>query len=176
MNFVRVADTLGRLAVMRYFPSDPGARDAIVSIVGDMAQTEEQVEWLVTRMLAIYSEWPGHMEMRACFCSRFKPADGIEALSCVYGDESGFPPDPTVERLKLAGASQRLIAGQTEASDAKVDPEFPTSVFDLLKRAKKEIPPQFGAEPGSAEEIERIKRLQEENRQESGMPRGAEAA
>ena len=164
MNIVRVTNTLGRLTSMKFFPSDPGARDAIVAIVGEMAQTHEQVEWLVRRMIAIYPEWPGPKEMRACFCSRFRPADGIEALSAVYGDEGGFPPDPEVERLKLSSNSQRLITGQPEASESAPDPAFPTCVFDLLKAARKETVPQFGVEPGSAEEIERIKRLQDEAR------------
>ena len=169
MNLVRVADILGRLTAMKFFPSDPGARDAIVSIVGEMANSHEQVEWLVDRMISIYVEWPGPMEMRACFCSRFRPCDGIEAISNVYGDESGFPPDPVVDRLKLAATPQRLITGQTEASQSAPDPTFPTSAIELLKTVKKEIPPappQFGAKPGSAEEIERIKRLQESARRE----------
>ena len=164
MNLVRVADILGRLTAMKFFPSDPGARDAIVSIVGEMANSHEQVEWLVGRMISIYPEWPGPMEMRACFCSRFRPCDGLEAISNVFGDESGFPLDPAVDRMKLSANAQRLIAGQPEASRSAPDPTFPTSAIELLKAAKKEIPPtppRFGVEPGSAEEIERIKRLQE---------------
>ncbi len=48
-------------------------------------------------MIHLYAEWPGVYELRACFCSKFRPADGVEARSSVYLD--GVPserpaPDP----------------------------------------------------------------------------------
>ena len=93
MNVKRITDILGRLALLKYFPSDPAARLALVEIVCGMLHpiwdtwdgapgewtAERQAEWLVRRMLKLYAEWPGIGELRACYCSRFSPRDGENA-------------------------------------------------------------------------------------------------
>jgi hypothetical protein len=90
MNIEVVSRILGKLSVLRFFPADDTARAAILQMVCSMASNEDQVRWLVGRMTSgLYSEWPGPREMRACFCSKFKPADAINAYSEVYAD--GIP-------------------------------------------------------------------------------------
>ena len=96
VNVKKAVEQIGPLALMKFFPaqSESGARAALVGMVCEMASNNEQIEWLVRRALALYNEWPGPRELRALFCSRYKPADGIEARSTVYiSDESGggFP-------------------------------------------------------------------------------------
>ena len=62
-----------------------------------MADSDEHVRRLVKRALAVFNEWPGPRELRALYCSRWRPADGVEAYSMLYpSDESGggFPRDP----------------------------------------------------------------------------------
>jgi hypothetical protein len=81
MNFERVAELCAELTLLRFFPSDESARLAIVRMVGEMAANEEQVRWLVRRTLDLWNEWPGPLELRAVFCSRFKPRDGKNAYS-----------------------------------------------------------------------------------------------
>lgn len=97
LDFMRVADLLSGLSLMRYFPADDGARLELAKLVARMASTEDQVEWLVQRAIAVYSEWPGPHELRACFCSKFRPADGISACSTVYLD--GLPSERPAEPL-----------------------------------------------------------------------------
>lgn len=79
------------LAALKFFPSNVGVRLAVVRVVRDMATSDQQVQWLVRRALQLFDSWEGPRELRALFCSRYKPRDGIEATSSVYPE--GFPPE-----------------------------------------------------------------------------------
>lgn len=118
MNAKRLVDKLSELRVLRYFPADEHALLAVVRMVNGMADNEEQVDWLVNRMVSgIYAEWPGPQELRACFCSRFKPKDGINAYSTVYDT---FPPDPSIKPKQIEAPTQqakRLEAGKVSADE-----------------------------------------------------------
>ena len=129
VNVKQAADKIAELALMRFFPSEPQAKSALVRMVCEMAQTNEQVDWLVRRALALYTDWPGPRELRALFCSRWKPADGIEAYSTVYiADESGggFPSEtPRPEPVLTPGRDEarKMIAsiGQLSPSAFEMD-------------------------------------------------------
>lgn len=87
----KILEMLSELAVLKYFPaSSDGALTALARLVQQMCRSESEVAWLVNRMTSgLYAEWPGPKEMRACFCSKFRPKDGINAYSEVYLD--GIP-------------------------------------------------------------------------------------
>ena len=70
---------------MAFFPGDPEVRAGLISIFMGMIETEEQLDWLVDRALRIYSRWPGVAEIRALYCSRYKPKDGLEGYSEFIG-------------------------------------------------------------------------------------------
>jgi hypothetical protein len=100
---LKVAVLLANLKVLRFFPDDPSVIWNLAAMVCQMATDEQQVEWLVNRMTSgLYNEWPGPAELRACFCSRFKPADGINAYSSVYLD--GIPPSKPEPQKSLRSA------------------------------------------------------------------------
>ncbi len=93
----KIAEIVSELSLMKYFPSDAMARVALVRMVCEMTGSEERAKWLVKRALAVFNEWPGPRELRALYCSRWRPMDGVEAYSMIYpADESGggFPRDP----------------------------------------------------------------------------------
>lgn len=117
MNFERIAKTLSGLRVLKFFPNDEHALVALVRMVGEMASTEDQVEWLVGRMTSgLYAEWPGPREVRAVFCSRFNPRDGINAYSTVYID--GIPS----ERPAIAAPMQKALPpGAMVTADESMD-------------------------------------------------------
>ena len=83
------AVAVSRLALMAFFPGDPDTRSALVWVLMQLVETTEQLDWLVERALKLYTRWPGVGEIRAVYCSRFKPKDGVEAYSAIY--QSGFP-------------------------------------------------------------------------------------
>jgi hypothetical protein len=92
-----VTAILSELTLMKFFPSDRSARTALVGIFCGMADTEDQVRYVVRKALATFDEWPGMATMRAIFCERFKPRDGIMAYPDPEKFTFGFPSDHPVE-------------------------------------------------------------------------------
>lgn len=114
VNVKRAAEIMGRLGAMRFFPSDPNAQAAILQIACEMARSETQLEWLADRMLSLYNDWPGPMEMRACFCSKFQPKDGIERHSSVFPDGIKSESEATNRLILGPNHAQGLIEGNQE--------------------------------------------------------------
>lgn len=173
MTIEQIAPLVGELAIMRYFPGDIDARLAVAKQIACIAADVHQARWLVTRALELYAEWPGVHELRALYCSRYRPLDGKEVASVVYLD--GIPPDPQIAALQQIAEARKLqIAGETTASL----PAFPTDSLGLIAeavhRARARIPLRTEAKAASDAEIERIKAIQECNRTE--LPRKAEVA
>src|SRR5690349_7688720 len=109
VNPARIDEILSDLDELDFYPSDPRKRLRILREVCEMADDEDQVRWLVRRMTSgIYEKWHSVRELRACFTSRYKPKDGIEATSAIYAE--GFPPDPEVEAKKKEIATRARAA------------------------------------------------------------------
>ena len=123
MDFERVARAVASLKLMKFFPADEDTCLALCTDLSEMAESEDQVEWLVRRIRNLYSEWPGIHELRACFCSRFKPKDGINAYSTMFLD--GVPP----ERAVPAPALPALPPGHRSTAD----PELEAGIQDLSR-------------------------------------------
>lgn len=122
MNPKDILEILNELRVLPYFPNDEYVMASLLKLVGSMCENEDQVRWLVNRMTSgIYSQWPGPQEMRACFCCRYKPKDGINAYSSVYPD--GLPVDPTAPpRPGIAGPDWKALPpGEPVSQDAEMD-------------------------------------------------------
>jgi len=105
------------MAILNYFPKEGDARAAIAEMVIDMVDTPEQAMWLARRMVELHNDWPGPREMRAVFCSRFRPRDGIEVNSTVYVD--GIPSE-RVQQLELPAPNprSRITTADSEMSSA----------------------------------------------------------
>ncbi len=135
LNFEQINGIVAELATLPYYRSEEAAHLAVVRIVGQMATNVDQVRWLVSRMTSgIYTEWPGPGELRACFCSKFKPADGIECHSSVYPD--GIPSERTSQPWIAAAPPKLLEAGKDEPI---TDPRSQHGV-DLLVRKSPRMP------------------------------------
>jgi hypothetical protein len=111
-----IENAVGRLSALQFFPSDVEGRAAIMRLIERMVGTVEQLQWLCMTMIDRVGTWRGPVELRGVFCTRFKPADGIEA-SCVdtpgftaMDSEAAYIASP--EHQKLEGPeAQRLIEG-----------------------------------------------------------------
>ena len=117
MNPTKVLEILDQLRLLPFFPIGESVMDALVKLCGSMCHNEDQVQWLVDRMTSgIYEQWPGPREMRAVFCGRYKPKDGVNAYSTIYPD--GLPPDPTAPKRQIeAPAFKSLPAGHQVTAD-----------------------------------------------------------
>lgn len=146
MNIKRVTEMLCGLRILPFFPGDENAMLALVRMVGEMATSEDQVRWLVNRMTSgIYTRWPGPHEMRACFCSRYRPQDGINAYSTVYLD--GIPSERAAGLQIAAPATAQIEAGEAAKPDKRP--------LDALHVAMKtlEMTTRSISGPATAEEI-----------------------
>ena len=121
LNFEEVAEMVAELSVLDYFPQEPAARLAIVRLIGDMAVDISQVQWLIRRMTngKLYAKWPGPHEMRACFCSKFPPRDGINVHSSIYVD--GIPSERTAPKQLAGPELKALPPGHTVTTDPELD-------------------------------------------------------
>jgi hypothetical protein len=116
MNPLVVAEICAELTLLRFFPADENGRAALVALVGRMCSTEDQVRWLVKRTLALCNEWPGPVGLRQVLCSRFKPADGINAGGTVAFPD-GVPSEKQIEAPPLLA----LPPGHVATVDAGYD-------------------------------------------------------
>lgn len=109
---------VGEMSLLKFFPTDEFAKAALVGLLCRMATEPAQLQWLSRTLMDNYTEWPGPQEIRAVFCTRFKPADGIEA-------------DLTAGRLAAKIEARALEAHQQHKQLAA-----PTEVLALVKGAK----------------------------------------
>ena len=91
LDFETVNSLVASMGTMKFFPSEPDVRLALVETMGELAESEDQVRWLVRKMRSEYSEWPGEMEMRTCFTLQFRPKNGIGYSRCTCGCGSVEP-------------------------------------------------------------------------------------
>ena len=140
LNFEQINGIVAELATLPFYRSEEAAHLAVVRIVGQMATNIDQVRWLVNRMTSgLYSEWPGPKELRACFCSKFKPADGIECGSSVYPD--GIPSERASQEWISAPAPKLLEAAPPKLLEAAkdepiTDPKIQKAVSDAARKMK----------------------------------------
>jgi len=104
---------VSKLALMAFFPGDPDIRAALVWALLEMVETEEQLDWLVRRALRLYGKWPGIAELRALYCSHWKPKDGLESMSTIYPE--GIPSERPRPVMRDAAR------GEPVSADAEVD-------------------------------------------------------
>jgi len=119
------------LSVIPYFPAEAPARAVIIGMLRQMCDRPERLEWLVQRVINLWSQWEGPRELRAVYCSKFKPADGQEAISRIYPE--GIVPS---EKPLPAFQSPALPAGSTVSSDKWLDAGV------IEGAAKKSLPPR----------------------------------
>lgn len=108
MNLETISNEVAKLGTMKFFPADPVVRLALVELMTEIAENEDQVRWLVKRVRTLYAEWPGERELRAAFCSRFPPKDGINVCSAIYLD--GIPSERRAEPVKALPPGAKISA------------------------------------------------------------------
>ena len=148
LNATAVEQALDQLAMLRFFPSDPGTRSEIARLIGKLCATDQQVSWLAGRVIDLYDEWPGPHELRAVMSSKFKPADGIDADSKhPRYIEDGIPS----ERPQLSAPVVTLIEGEA----LKPQPKIAETITMIMRIAMATPKP-------SKEELESSRRFFEE--------------
>lgn len=104
-----------------YFPTDATVRGMIAEEVRSLCGSPAEAVWLVERMIALYSKWPGPRELRIVYAARKVPHDGILPIgtSEVYPDgiPSMTPQQPALRALPPG----RPVAGELDLGAAIVN-------------------------------------------------------
>lgn len=185
----KATKSLARLTLLKFFPADPTARAEIVLLVCRMAHTNEQVNWLAERTLGLWNDWEGPRELRAVFCSKFRPADGIEAYSALERFADGIPSETESGPLAIEGGfgvrriapppDERLMAEEITASPSCQKTIAALAIMkdlDRIDRRQPKVPqiPDFPADvnPISQADIDRaVRELRDQRaREEAGLP------
>lgn len=91
-----LAVSLIQLSILKFFPMDEFQHRAMMEFLRRLCGHSEGLSWLVSQLVDQVGEWPGPAQIRAIYCTRYKPADGIEsAVPCTI---SGFTADDTQAR------------------------------------------------------------------------------
>lgn len=131
MNPRVVKDLVASLCLMKYFPTDSGARVALIGLMGDLTEDENAVRWLVKKLRTDYAEWPGEQEVRRVFCEKYRPKDGVVVCRYSGGAEGCYShtlkPNqvwPPVERAMLPAGGpiskdRQICAAIEELAESK---------------------------------------------------------
>ena len=149
------------------------ARLAVARQLQEFVCDPEELAWLVREAPLRYPAWPGIREIRALYCARFSPRDGVVVDSWVY--EGGIIPgvvDPP--HLIADGPRGALISANAGdalmvrvLADAMPPPAAPRKPPKSAMVPKPKLPTQ--------EEIDRIKEEQRQNQERNkagGEPPG----
>jgi hypothetical protein len=132
----RIAAIVGALSeVVPFFPQKPLALDLITEAVLEFVGTDEQLEWFARAAIRNLPKYEGVPQLRALFCTKYAPADGLPAVVEIAGH--------TEEELE-ARFRQREIAENQRRHDeylrqARLAPAEDRAPFQLPEL--KQIPP-----------------------------------
>lgn len=97
---------IGDLGMCEFFPTDPGVQAAVMNLLAKMCPSREALAWLMDTMVNRVGKWHGPKELRGVLCTRYPPADSIEATSSIAGftPEDGYAQSLAEhEQLKAGG-------------------------------------------------------------------------
>jgi hypothetical protein len=116
---------VSQMAVLKCFPSDAIARAMLAEMILRTVSDTERLEWLVRVAVANCDEYPGPKQIRALYCTRFKPKDGGDQPTCTI---PGFTPADSERGYQELQA--RETAKQIEAYRHQKLLAAPGTVFD----------------------------------------------
>lgn len=122
VNVEAVMKILGKLSLLKFFPVDAEARAALLELVCEKSPTEEQVRWVVNRILESNQEWPGPAAVLRLFDSPMMPGN-MKPLS--EGD-----------RQKVLGVGEQKLTRELPRGTVTADP-FVQTGFEILVGVQK---------------------------------------
>jgi hypothetical protein len=109
-----------------FWAAEPTGRAVVMELLMKMCNNRQELNWLVDEVVNKIGTWPGPRELRGIYCTRFDPADGVDAWCSLPGYRAsdgeqrtieaheqikagGYLPEPAKENLQklIAGAKQR---------------------------------------------------------------------
>ena len=110
------------ISTIPFAPTGEIERYSLMDLLGRLCDDDPaHIAWLGEKMAGSYAKWPGQVSIRAVWCTRFPPADGVEG-SLGADDPVGREiaarteikhPDP--DQKRLSGAARELLDGIKDA-------------------------------------------------------------
>jgi hypothetical protein len=128
------AQALGEL--VPFFPRGEAAQRVIVSEIQGFCGTSQELRWFIHEFVRKVPKYEGVPQLRAVFCSRFKPADGIEPTI----DVPGFTAEDAEARHQRQEAEEtdrRLAEYKNRALKAGVTEELSPLDIAAISEGKK---------------------------------------
>jgi hypothetical protein len=133
-----IIDAVMALSMIPFAPQKPDQHEQLMIALAAFADKPDALKWTVGIAVANWHQWLGIAELRGIYCSRFKPADGIEADAM---ETPGFTPgDNETAYLmdRAADTDQQIEQWKREAKllpaeDQKANQEL----LDQVQRMKK---------------------------------------
>lgn len=113
----QAADAVDELSGIRYFPrGDATVKAVIIKALCAFVGEPHQLRWLVDTANNHMREWMGIAELRALYCKRFTPADGVAVQGCLI---EGFTDDDceTAYRERVSQRKFLPATGDTPVTD-----------------------------------------------------------
>jgi signal transduction histidine kinase len=138
---LEVSKVVGSLTeLISFFPSTLEAKTIIVTEIYNFVGTVEQLEWFKGACIRQMTKWEGVPTLRAIFCTRYAPADGLPATV----ELPGYSSDEQEARFRLREMEdndRRMLEYRRQALLAPPEDREPF----LLPPAKAPPEPEPGA-------------------------------
>lgn len=100
---------------LKFFPAgSASAKEVVMKLLDKMVATQEQLAWLMDMQINRVGVWEGPAQVRALFCTRFRPVDGTEGEICTL---PGFTPaecEAAFYERQAAETDRMLAAAKNE--------------------------------------------------------------
>jgi hypothetical protein len=119
------------LAAIPYYPREESARMAVLDALMRFVAGPSELRWLVRTAIDVMDKWEGVAQLRALYCTRFRPADGIEGVACTL---PGFRPEDMESaffRRQIEESERRALPSP---EDTKITPEEREQIAALQRR------------------------------------------
>ena len=84
--------------VVPFFPQDEPAKEIIIAILRDFIGSRQGLDWLSNTAVRVIENWRGPAQLRALYCTRYRPCDNLPATAC---DIPGFTPTEAMDAAKM---------------------------------------------------------------------------
>lgn len=136
--------------VVPFFPKTEFGLELVTEFILEFVGNDEQLQWFARAAGRSLARYEGMPQLRALFCTKYPPADGIQPLVEVEGmSEDQLEAD--FKRREMAANEARLEEYRRQAALAPPEDSAPLelpAVVEMLKPMPQECPPA----PTGAEE------------------------
>jgi hypothetical protein len=129
------------LSDMDFYPAERLVRMKIADELRCLCRDYEEMDWLVTKMIRLFTKWPKIPALRHVFFSRYLPLDGIKPIGICEAVIEAYPDGIPVDHIEAPAAG---------TFKAIAPPEFGARIKMVADEFKMDTPPAPKADTAKA--------------------------